>query len=124
MFFLGLNQVGSSLIIFNLTIFIGLIIKLGLAPFFIYKIELYKGLPFFTLALYSIVYFTAFGTAFVTLYTYYFSLSLSILRMLILIFLVPIIFIVVLIFDSQHLRNFFAISSILTSTNIFLAVIG
>lgn len=95
-------------------------LKLGLAPFFIYKLEIYKSLPLPTLLFYSIFYFIIFVSIILIFSSYFLSLSFIFLKTILSILTILIILISLFIFDSQSLRNFFAISSILTSSNLII----
>jgi hypothetical protein len=87
-------------------------------------VEIYKGLPLPTLVFYSIFYFSIFVTAFVFFGGYYFVCGPTLLRPLTALTGVCGVFIGVALFDSQALRNFFALSSVLTATNVFLTLVA
>ena len=86
--------------------------------------EVYKGLPLPTLIFYSVLYFSVFGAAFVVFGGYYFGLGLSALRPAAALAVLLALSLALALFDSQALRNFFALSSVLTATNLFLAVLA
>ena len=102
---------------------LGFILKLGVAPFFAYKVEIYKGLPLYALFFYSVVYFVVFFTATMVLFAYYFALGGGLLKPLATAALcVASLTMVVFMFDSQALRNFFALSSLVNATNLLILI--
>ena len=52
---------------------VGFLIKLGVAPFFAYKLELYQGLPLYALVFYSLIYFFLFMSGFFMVFGFYFT---------------------------------------------------
>lgn len=104
---------------------LGFAIKLGVAPFFAYKVEIYKGLPLYVLFFYSVVYFIIFFTVLVMVFTYYFTLGGALLKNPIsLLLAVSCLTLIVFMFDSQALRNFFALSSLVNSTNFLILMLA
>jgi NADH:ubiquinone oxidoreductase subunit 2 (subunit N) len=92
---------------------LGFFLKIGLTPFHLYKIEVYKGLPFVTILIYTIlffiVYFLFFSILFLknisAFYSYYW---LSMLLLL----LLGVCYIIFLLFDVNFIKSFFAYSTI------------
>lgn len=72
----NLLLLGATLII----LLLGLFVKLGIGPFFAYKLEIYQGLPLYVLVFYSIIYFALFLSLFFVLFGYYFPMAMSVLR--------------------------------------------
>jgi hypothetical protein len=110
--------------LFNLyLLFFAIIIKMGISPFFFFKIEIYKAMPLFLLFFYSIFYFFIYFFIFFLLFFFYFPALLTILSAPIFFFLVgsAIVFIVNL-FNIYLLKNFFAISSLINSILFFFLV--
>lgn len=118
------NVILTNIFFYNVILIVGFLIKLGLAPFFVYKLEIYKSLPLPTLTLYSIFYFSVFVIALIIFTSYFFNLSLLFSKILFMPLIVSILLIALIMFDSQSLRNFFAISSILTSSNLFILILA
>lgn len=102
---------------------LGFALKLGVAPFFAYKVEIYRGLPLYALFFYSVVYFLVFFTVSMVLFTYYFALGGALLRPFAIVGLFLACSVMVLfMFDSQALRNFFALSSLVNATNLLMLI--
>lgn len=70
-----LNYLNNKIIILfiNIILIIGFIIKLGVAPIQLYKIEVYKGLPFLSIFFYTTFYFLVFFLFFSLIFIYYLS---------------------------------------------------
>lgn len=104
---------------------LGFMLKLGVAPFFAYKVEIYKGLPLYALFFYSVIYFVAFFTVFLIIFTYYFALGGTLMRPLFsLILTLGCLTMAIFMFDSQALRNFFALSSLVNTTNFLILMLA
>lgn len=114
----------TNIFFYNIVLILGFLIKLGLAPFFVYKLEIYKSLPLPTLTLYSIFYFSIFVISLFIFSSYFFNLSLIFSKIFLMPLIISVLLISLIIFDSQSLRNFFAISSILTSSNLFILLLS
>lgn len=100
---------------------VGLMLKLGVAPFFAYKVEIYKGLPLHALFFYSVVYFTVFFTTAFMLFSFYFAVGGVLLKPLASTLLAAsCAVLIIFMFDSQALRNFFALSSLVNGTNFLI----
>lgn len=104
---------------------IGFFLKIGITPFHLYKLEIYKGLPFITIFLYTIFFFTG--------YFLYFSLLLLrnlnnffFLYWVVLFFLVimGVCYVVFLLFDINFLKNFFAYSTIVNIVSFLCLIIS
>lgn len=113
------------IILLSIIIFLGFIIKLGVAPIQLYKIEIYKGIPFLSIFFYTTFYFLIFFLYFSLIFIYYLS-SLSnfmwILLMLIIVF--GILYIITLIFDVNLFKSFLAYSSIINSTSFLILILA
>ena len=107
-----------------LIFFLAFTIKLGISPFFIFKLEIYKGLPLYNVFFYSTVFFLIFFTLFFLVLFYYLPiLTLTLKFFLLLIILVSVILVVFFIFDNILLRNFFALSSLINSLNLLILIV-
>lgn len=79
-----LFKINSNLLYFEkkefflifIPLFFGVIIKLGMTPIHLYKIEVYKGLPFLSIFLYTTYYFLVYFIFFY-LFFYLFLFSYS-----------------------------------------------
>jgi NADH:ubiquinone oxidoreductase subunit 2 (subunit N) len=109
------------LLVLTLTLLIvGLLIKLGVGPFFAYKLELYQGLPLYALVFYSILYFGLFMAVTIFIFGYYLPSYTTILSPLLIPgFILTFLFFSFFLFDSLLLRQFFALSSLITAINLF-----
>ena len=92
----------------------GVFIKLGIAPLHLFKLEVYNGLPYITIFFYTTFYFLIFF-----LYFLYFLLNfLGVFLQQIFLFLFLFIFfgvmyIIILLFDVNYIKTFFAYSTII-----------
>jgi NADH:ubiquinone oxidoreductase subunit 2 (subunit N) len=103
---------------------IGVFFKLGVSPLHLYKIEVYKGLPFLTIFFYTTYFFFAFVTFFLyTIVVLLSNFSNYWLLFLSIIFVVGSILLVALLFDVQYVKAFFAYSTIVNIILIFLLAI-
>lgn len=111
---LYINKLNSLVLIFVLIF--AFLIKIGFTPVHLYKIEIYKGLPFFAIFFYTTYYFLVFFLFFILFILIYFS-TFSVYWFYILAFIVIIsfIFIASLLFGLNYLKSFFAYSSVVNS---------
>ncbi|MCB1712406.1 MAG: hypothetical protein KDH96_08000 [Candidatus Riesia sp.] len=93
---------------------IGFFLKIGLTPFHLYKLEVYKGLPFITIFIYTIVFFLGYFLYFSVMllcnlnkFFVYYWLAL------IIILIIGIFYVLALLFDINFIKNFFAYSTII-----------
>lgn len=119
------NEISNNwlVLITYLSFFLGFFLKLGVAPVHFYKIELYKGLPFITLLIYTIYFFFIFFIYFIFLILLYLN-NLVILwyNLGILILFVGVVIAIFLLFDVYSLKAFFAYSTVVNSM-LFLALV-
>lgn len=102
---------------------VGFFLKIGITPFHLYKLEIYKGLPFVTIFIYTIFFFTGYFLYFSILFLY--NLNKFFFFYWITIFFlisVGVIYILFLLFDINFLKNFFAYSTIVNVVS-FLCII-
>lgn len=107
------------LILFPL--FFGVIIKLGITPIHLYKIEIYKGLPFISIFFYTTYYFLVYFTLLFVLFFYYlitYSEIVSIFYLIIV--LVGGLYFLSILFDGLLIKSFFAFSTIINALNFIL----
>lgn len=115
----------SLFLCINLVIFfISFLVKLGVSPFFLFKLEIYKGLPLYNIFFYSIIFFFYFFSIFFLIVYYYLPIILSVAQVwLNFLLLISIIVTLLFLFDSSLLRNFFAFSSLINSINLLILLI-
>lgn len=100
-----------------------ILLKCGIAPFFIWKPTFFKGLPMNTLFFYiTLFYFTLFlfFIHFISSYMFYFTSTYSYIFLIIMLF--GIIVLISILFESFFIKSFLAVSSILNSLLVFLAL--
>ena len=99
-------------------------LKLGVAPFQMFKAEIYNGIPFLSIFFYTVYYFLIFFTFFIFFllhmfvgYLYYYSL------VLILLLVCGITYIIALLFDITQLKVFLTYSTVLNSIGFLLLLL-
>lgn len=106
-----------------LILLISIFVKSGIAPLYLYKPTFFKGLPFYTLFFYICFFYFFFFLFVIHLLNSYFSEMFYfysfIITILVLLGLFTLLFIIC---DSFYLKVFLAISSILNSLFVFLAL--
>lgn len=114
-----LSAIGLVWFILLLSIFI----KSGIAPLYLYKPTFFKGLPFYTLFFYICFFYFFFFLFTIHLLNSYFAdifyFYSMIMTLMVLVGLITLFFIIC---DSYYLKIFLAISSILNSLFVFLAL--
>lgn len=113
-----------TFIVLSVILLIGFIIKLGVAPIQLYKIEIYKGIPFLSIFFYTIFYFLIFFFYFSLIFIYYLS-SLSNFFWILLLFIIisGVFYMITLIFDVNLFKSFLAYSSIINSTSFLILIL-
>ena len=121
--YLYINKLNSLILLFVLIF--AFLIKIGFTPVHLYKIEIYKGLPFFAIFFYTTYYFLVFFLFFIIFILIYFnSFSLYWFYLLTLIVVFSFFFILSLLFGLNYLKSFFAYSSIINSVAFVSIVIS
>lgn len=112
------------LILLLITIIVAFIIKLGIAPIQLYKIEIYKGLPFLSIFFYTAFYFLVFFLYFSLLIIYFLSSMHHYVWIIIAILsVIGIIYILSIIFDINMFKAFLAYSTIINSISFILIIL-
>ena len=115
------NIIYISMSIFMISIFL----KLGITPFHLFKVEVYKGIPFISIFFYTTYYFTIFFTFFLfylldslpgMVTYYYFSLIFCISS--------GTVYVIILLFDVSFLKAFFTYSTIINSIGFLMTYIA
>ena len=121
-FFFSPNWIFYSIIWFSF--FLGLFLKIGLTPLHLFKIEVYKGLPFISIFFYTIFYFLVFFLFFIILiFNYMYSVTVYWWLILFSMLLFGGIYILVLFFDVNYVKAFFAYSTIINSYSLFCIIL-
>ena len=115
----------SMLRILILVFFISIFFKLGITPFHLFKVEVYKGIPFLSIFFYTTYYFIVFFmffmfllSDFLTCFINQYFLFLSIL------ILFGSIYVIVLLFDVSFLKAFFTYSTVINTIGFLVAFVA
>lgn len=111
---------------FILFIFIfSVFIKMGITPFHLFKIEVYKGIPLLSIFFYTTYYFSIFFLFFLFFLSDFLGIFASMYyNLLTLIILGGSIYTLILIFDVNFLKAFFAYSTIINSIGFLITFIS
>ena len=112
------NFSNSTNLFFFYTIFffLGFFLKIGFTPIHLYKIEIYKGLPFLSIFLYTTIYFLIFFLYFLLIIFFYLKSFFAIFYyFMIFLVLISFFYLLFLIFDINYSKSFFAYSTISNS---------
>lgn len=125
MFLNFLNLINSNVSYFNIKefnlifwipLFLGFFLKIGVSPLHLFKIEIYKGIPFISIYFYTTYYFFSYFLFFSTLiYFYLNTFKVFWWLFIIIFFIISMIYIVSLLFDVNFTKAFFAYSTIANS---------
>lgn len=119
--FTDINIMRLLAVVFLLSVFF----KLGITPFHLFKIEVYKGLPFLSIFFYTTYYFIVFFTFFIFLLSDFFCFFITHCVLFLSIFLViGCIYTMILLFDVSFLKAFFTYSTIINSIGFLLMFIA
>ena len=115
----------SALRILVFIFLISIFFKLGVTPFHLFKIEIYKGIPFLSIFFYTTYYFIIFFIFFLFLlsdYLAFFSNQYFIFLSLLLFF--GSVYVVILLFDVSFLKAFFTYSTIINTIGFLIAFVA
>ena len=115
------NLLRLLLVVLLLSIFF----KLGITPFHLFKIEVYKGIPFLSIFFYTTYYFVIFFIFFLYLlsdFLVFFIPQYFLLLTLLLLF--GSVYVIVLLFDVSYIKAFFTYSTIINSIGFLVAFIS
>lgn len=123
---LGCGYAQSNLIRLLVLVFIlGVFFKLGITPFHLFKIEVYKGLPLLSIFFYTTYYFVVFFTFFLFLMSdFLHSFIGQYFLFLFLMLFLGSIYVIVLLFDVTFLKAFFTYSTIINTIGFLVAFIS
>lgn len=118
----GMNKGGyfysnsSYKVLLNLILIFSLMLKIGFAPLQLFKIEVYKSIPFLSIFFYTTFYFLVYFLYFGLLIIVYFSqIQIQIYNFLFIFILLGGLFVISLLFDINFIKAFFAYSSLINS---------
>lgn len=104
--------------------FFGLFLKIGLTPLHLFKLEVYKGLPFISIFFYTVFYFLIFFLFIVILIlNYLYPIAVCIWNLLFLLVLLGGVYAAILFFSISFLKAFFAYSTVLNVYSLFSALL-
>lgn len=107
------------------TFFIGFLLKIGFSPLHLFKIEVYKGIPFISIFFYTTYYFLVFFLFFVLLLTTYLYSFLIYWWLLFIFFLISGgLYVISLFFDVNYIKAFFAYSTIINSFSLSCLIVS
>ena len=102
-----------------------LFLKLGFTPVHLYKIEIYKGLPFISIFFYTTYYFLIFFFFFIFFFFNYLNSFFYYFLFILFFFLIfGFIYVISLLFDVTYMKAFFAYSTILNSLGFLLVLLS
>lgn len=109
----------------NYVFIFGVFLKLGLAPFHLYKIEVYKGIPYITIFFYTMFYFTVLFIFFIFLiFDLLYVFLNSIYNLLFFVVFFGSVLIIINMFDVVFLKAFFAYSTIINSLGFLIIIMS
>ena len=113
------NTVISAMVVF------AFLIKIGFTPLQLYKIEIYKGIPYVAIFFYTTYYFLVFFLFFILLLTLYLN-SFLMYWWYILLFIIVFggIYVISLLFDINFIKAFFAYSTMVNSLGFLTLVMA
>lgn len=122
----NINYVSNikNLLFILIPLFMGFFIKIGLTPFHLYKLEVYKGLPYISIFFYTTFYFLSYILFLVILLTQYInSIVFYWSFILFSVLLIGTIYICSLLFDVSYIKSFFGYSTIINTVNFLMLVL-
>lgn len=109
------------LCIFILSIFF----KLGVTPFHLFKIEVYKGVPLLSIFFYTTYYFIIFFVFLIYILSdFLISFSIQYYSIISILLLISSIYVVVLLFDVNFLKAFFTYSTVINTIGFLIIFIS
>lgn len=118
-----LNNNNYVLIIIWFSFFIGIFFKIGFTPLHLFKIEVYKGIPFISIFFYTSWYFLSFFLYFtIIIYSNLISFSIFYNFTLFLFILIGLFYSISLLFDVNLIKSFFAYSTVVNAMNFIIVL--
>lgn len=112
-------------LIINIILIFAFLIKIGMTPIHLYKLEIYKGIPYVSIFFYTTFYFLIFFLFFIILLLNYLtSIVIFYWYLLIIIVIYSSFYCINLLFNVNLLKIFFAYSSIINSLGFLCAVLS
>lgn len=105
-------------------LYFAIFFKMGVAPLQLFKVEIYKGIPFLTLCFYTTMYFFAYFSVTVVLIYDWFSSSANCFWFFMVIFVIlGMLHVMTLMFDVTFIKAFFAYSTVINAIGFFILII-
>jgi NADH:ubiquinone oxidoreductase subunit 2 (subunit N) len=99
--------------------------KLGITPFHLFKIEVYKGIPYLSIFFYTTYYFVVFFIFFLFLISEFLAFFVNqYFLFLTLVLFLGTIYVSVLLFDVSFLKAFFTYSTIINTIGFLVAFVA
>lgn len=99
--------------------------KLGVTPFHLFKVEVYKGIPFLSIFLYTTYYFAIFFSFFLYLLSDLIgNLTIHFYLLLLFSLFAGILYVVILLFDVNALKAFFTYSTVINTIGFIIAYLA
>lgn len=112
-----------NIVVFLISFFLGMFLKIGFSPIHLFKIEVYKGLPFISIFFYTTVYFLSFFLYFIIiLYNNLILLSNYYNIILVSFILIGLLYSLILLFDVNLTKSFFAYSTVVNAINFIIVL--
>lgn len=112
-------------IVLWVSLFSAIFIKVGITPSHLFKIEIYKGIPFVSIFFYTTYYFLGYFLLVTVLFQYYFNSFKVFFNFFMLIFLIlGLFYTVFLLFDVSFAKAFFAYSTVVNSVSFIILLIN
>lgn len=114
-----------NIFVINFILLFAFLIKIGMTPLHLYKLEIYKGLSYVAIFFYTTFYFLAFFMFFILLiFTYLTSIILYYWYFYFILLIFGILYCISLLFNVSLVKVFFAYSTIVNSMSFICAILS
>ena len=115
----------NSIFWLNLIFFFGVVFKLGITPLHLFKIEIYKGIPFLSIFFYNVYFLLIFLFFFILLISdFNINFYINFYIIFFLFISIGFLYIIILMFDVNFLKSFFAYSTIVNSLGFIIIMVS
>jgi len=105
--------------------FLSFFLKIGLTPSHLFKIEVYKGVPFMSIFFYTTFYFLSYFILFTMMVQVYLnSFKINYYWIFIIFIIIGLVFTITLLFDIKFTKAFFAYSTVVNTISFFILIIN
>lgn len=119
------NYINKNIVVFYIwfSFFIGMFFKIGLTPLHLFKIEVYKGIPFISIFFYTTWYFLSFFLYFIIIiYNNIYNFSYFFNYIFFVFLNVGLFYSIFLLFDVNLTKSFFAYSTVVNALNFIIVL--